>query len=50
MPETTAEEGGDVADYDVVVLGSGNALASSLVFGRVAGRSAAHAARALAAR
>jgi hypothetical protein len=36
--------GGDVADYDVVV------LASALVFGRVAGRSAAHAARAVAAR
>jgi hypothetical protein len=32
--------GGDVADYDVVVLASG----------RVAGRSAAHAARAVAAR
>jgi succinate dehydrogenase/fumarate reductase flavoprotein subunit len=33
-----------------VYVGSGNALASALVFGRVAGRSAAHAARAVAAR
>jgi succinate dehydrogenase/fumarate reductase flavoprotein subunit len=33
-----------------VYVGSGNALASALVFGRVAGRSAAHAARAMAAR
>jgi len=33
-----------------VYVDSGNALASALVFGRVAGRSAAHAARAVAAR
>ena len=33
-----------------VYVGSGNALASALVFGRVAGRSAAHAVRAVAAR
>ena len=44
MPETTAEEGGDVADYDVVVLGSG------LAGGCAALEAAAPAARAVAAR
>ena len=41
MPETTAEEGGYVADYDVVVLGSGLAGGCAALEAAAAGAVAA---------